>query len=63
MASIKLTTRLKLLSPFVDEKVFRNLQKRLEGVSVPQKTTKVLDHLKGGSTRLSMLTFLKVPQL
>ncbi|XP_029196748.2 39S ribosomal protein L19, mitochondrial-like [Acropora millepora] len=36
MAS-RLSSRLRLLSPYVDEKVFRSLEKRLEGIPQPEK--------------------------
>ena len=36
MAS-RLGSRLRLLSPYVDEKVFRSLEKRLEGIPQPEK--------------------------
>lgn len=44
MAS-KVRARLKFLSPHVDEKVFKRLQKRIS----PRKTSKALESAKGGS--------------
>ena len=44
MAS-KVRSRLKFLSPHVDEKVFKSLQKRIS----PRKTSKALESVKGGS--------------
>lgn len=46
MAS-RLRSRLKLLSPYVDEKVFRNLQKRLEVIPQPERTAKKVQPAAG----------------
>ena len=43
MAS-KVRSRLKFLSPHVDEKIFKSLQKRIS----PRKTSKALESAKGG---------------
>lgn len=61
MAS-RLSSRLRLLSPYVDEKVFRSLEKRLEGIpqpekkpSKPQSTTKNGQESGKGRTAITSL--------
>ena len=46
MAS-RLRSRLKLLAPYVDEKVFRNLQKRLDSIPHPEGTWQKPQSVKG----------------
>lgn len=46
MAS-RLANRLKSLSPYVDEKVFRNLQKRLENIPLSEKRSQKIQASKG----------------
>ena len=46
MAS-RLTNRVKLLSPHVDEKVFRNLQKRLENIPHSERKSQKIQASKG----------------
>ena len=46
MAS-RLANRLKLLSPHVDEKVFRNLQKRLENIPHSERISQKIQASKG----------------
>lgn len=44
MAS-RLRSRLKLLSPYIDEKVFRNLERRLESIPQPERKPKNLNSI------------------
>lgn len=46
MAS-RLANRLKSLSPYVDEKVFRNLQKRLENIPLSERRSQKIQASKG----------------